>query len=477
MSVHATTIAQQYPVEQRDEYLAAAEFLRIPYWDWAQTFRLPDVVTNPYLDVKTPAGLQTIDNPLLLYRFPVNMQAAGYFPNFGQFSTLPFTARHYTQPTGSDQEGASASLLALSAARLSNLYELLVTRDNWTEFSAYQIAGVLNPGVSLEGLHGVVHNAIGGFQGQTALGHMTVTQLSAFDPVFWLHHANVDRIVAIWQALHPNSFVEPVINLDGTYFQPPHTPDTEDTLLAPFHSDEDGNMWTAATARDIATFGYTYPELIDWNANASELTANVRSAVNKLYNPPMLGRTNYTTKLRRSSGIARALSNIQADSVLRLGVNNMEIQWYLRLSISDLAASKATAIYLFVGEPLTTTPKWDRAPNLIGAFTPPVGVRFWNRTQRIDVPCSHTIAAAIDRGLLQSNSPGLVLEFLARNLVVEYVSQSGSAKVDLLRSIGISVVSRQVNPSKTLSDFPTYGAFQEHLDVTDIVLGKRRPRL
>lgn len=42
----------------------------------------------------------------------------------------------------------------------------------------------------LEGIHGSVHNAIGG---DMATSH------SPADPVFWLHHANVDRLWAKWQ--------------------------------------------------------------------------------------------------------------------------------------------------------------------------------------------------------------------------------------------------------------------------------------
>ncbi len=26
----------------------------------------------------------------------------------------------------------------------------------------------------------------------------------AFDPIFWLHHCNADRLLSLWSALHPN---------------------------------------------------------------------------------------------------------------------------------------------------------------------------------------------------------------------------------------------------------------------------------
>ena len=46
----------------------------------------------------------------------------------------------------------------------------------------------------LEGEHGGVHIAVGGEM---------ATERSPADPLFWLHHANVDRLWARWQEKHP----------------------------------------------------------------------------------------------------------------------------------------------------------------------------------------------------------------------------------------------------------------------------------
>nr|KAJ3415599.1 hypothetical protein HK105_001460 [Polyrhizophydium stewartii] len=46
-----------------------------------------------------------------------------------------------------------------------------------------------------EGPHNNVHSAIG--------GDMALIDMSANDPVFMLHHANVDRMWALWQKMHP----------------------------------------------------------------------------------------------------------------------------------------------------------------------------------------------------------------------------------------------------------------------------------
>jgi tyrosinase len=35
---------------------------------------------------------------------------------------------------------------------------------------------------------------------------MTHVPVAAFDPIFWVHHCNVDRLLAIWQTLFPTVF-------------------------------------------------------------------------------------------------------------------------------------------------------------------------------------------------------------------------------------------------------------------------------
>ena len=39
-----------------------------------------------------------------------------------------------------------------------------------------------------------IHFILGGYG-----GHMTYLDVAAFDPIFWFHRSNIDRIVALWQ--------------------------------------------------------------------------------------------------------------------------------------------------------------------------------------------------------------------------------------------------------------------------------------
>jgi tyrosinase len=50
----------------------------------------------------------------------------------------------------------------------------------------------------LEQLHNNVHVWVGG-----AKGHMADIPFAAFDPIFWAHHAMIDRVWRLWQLRHP----------------------------------------------------------------------------------------------------------------------------------------------------------------------------------------------------------------------------------------------------------------------------------
>lgn len=42
-----------------------------------------------------------------------------------------------------------------------------------------------------------------------------------FDPIFWLHHCQVDRLMSLWSAMHPGVWVSEVRGLNkdtGSYY-------------------------------------------------------------------------------------------------------------------------------------------------------------------------------------------------------------------------------------------------------------------
>lgn len=101
----------------------------------------------------------------------------------------------------------------------------------------------------------------------------------------WLHHANVDRLFSLWEAIYPNQYLTSAREGPGTFAIPPGNLDTQSTPLEPFSSNSRGQFYTSASSWKTSTFGYTYPEIQDWNQTPAQLKANVTATVNRMYNP------------------------------------------------------------------------------------------------------------------------------------------------------------------------------------------------
>lgn len=84
----------------------------------------------------------------------------------------------------------------------NRIYKLFSTCNDYSGFSnAASDARSDACQDSLESIHNNIHNDVGGPN-----GHMTILWYAAMDPSFWLHHANVDRLFALWQAMNPTSY-------------------------------------------------------------------------------------------------------------------------------------------------------------------------------------------------------------------------------------------------------------------------------
>lgn len=131
--------------------------LALPFWDWSSrdTTGLPTACSSP--TYQNRSGV-VVPNPL--YAGPIPASEGG-----GQTSRRPDID---TTPFG-DLATAAQNALA---------------NPSWADF----VSG-------LNGAHGGVHVRIG--------GDMRAVPLAGFDPIFHLHHCNVDRLWAIWQIQNP----------------------------------------------------------------------------------------------------------------------------------------------------------------------------------------------------------------------------------------------------------------------------------
>lgn len=122
---------------------------------------------------------------------------------------------------------------------------------------------------TVESPHDTIHVLVGGLNpDRSPAGDMSDPAVAAFDPIFFLHHANVDRWLATWQARHSGWVVAHFEvargEMAGTMIQNPGAPIDAATKLTPFHRRERGvwKNWTSKEVKNTADLGYTVPVYI-----------------------------------------------------------------------------------------------------------------------------------------------------------------------------------------------------------------------
>ncbi|KAK2467606.1 hypothetical protein APHAL10511_000461 [Amanita phalloides] len=246
---HAIEIATQFISDQAGWKKAALD-LRFPYWDWVVNALPPDCVIKgeTVSVVDFDGNLTTVDNPLIRYRFRQKHRVLFDDP-FDKWST---TLRHPT-PGGKDDTDKLIQTLANAQVKTADdTVALLAWVRDWDSFSnnTEHQESITN---SLEGIHDQMHNHIGG------TGHMGEISVAAFDPIFYLHHCNIDRLVSIWSGINGGKWVCAGENDGGGNFTlAPRAALNEDTGLAPFWS-TGGTFWSSKQMFETEKIGYTYP--------------------------------------------------------------------------------------------------------------------------------------------------------------------------------------------------------------------------
>ncbi|KAK7432037.1 hypothetical protein QQZ08_001327 [Neonectria magnoliae] len=264
----ATKLANQYPSKYRAQYQKAAKTLRAPFWDWAASPNVPACTVPTKVTVKVPngSGLRsaTFDNPLRFYKFP-KAALDGKFGTFDTGAQIYKCRNPQTYPGSANQAMARRS------------YKQWVY-DAFTRSTTYnQFASTSSTGVSLEQIHNAVHwDGSCGYQFLDA-------DFSAFDPLFMLHHANVDRLWAYWQAMRPGQAgFTGSYSGDARFSSRSGTTITPNSPLHPFYASA-GKFHTPKSVQSIKSFGYTY-EGLEWRSKSdAQMKQSATALINRLY--------------------------------------------------------------------------------------------------------------------------------------------------------------------------------------------------
>jgi len=289
-SLHAATlkIAHEYTTD-RFGWVKAAQNFRVPFWDWARPIAagepaVPVEMRTTTITIITPQGEKTVKNPVhsftFLSKFPYTTFDAPYN---GWQTTLRYPTSD--QPDAQSQMDLFDSTYGQNNSQIrTQTYQMLTRLITWNYFSNHTTKQ--NPPIanSLETIHDSMHLLIGG--NEQYEGHMSSVPVAGFDAAFFLHHANIDRLLSLWQAINYDVWVTPGDQPGGTYTIKDSGPVNVQSDLTPFWLTE-SSFWNSTEVRDWAgALHYSYP---DFDGLKGKSPAEIRTAilerVGKLYGP------------------------------------------------------------------------------------------------------------------------------------------------------------------------------------------------
>lgn len=238
----------------------------MPYWDWAQDpgssgATVPTLIRDQTVIVTKPSGTVTIANPLYSYSWGSSLPSE---MGGGPWNNWPSTLRRpVANPTRSNNNEMNARFNAMRVSLRDRVFALFSSKQSWGAASTSQIGvrtDVSGSGVdSFESVHDAVHNTAGGETG----GHMYYLDISSFDPIFWLHHTNIDRLLAMYQLIVPNTYVaNGNINHGMAQWNQGEAKNAY-TPLKPFTKNNRGDYFTSVDVKETRVLGYYYPETSD----------------------------------------------------------------------------------------------------------------------------------------------------------------------------------------------------------------------
>jgi tyrosinase len=236
---------------------------------------VPTQMRDQQVTVTKPQGRVTIANPLYSYSFGNSLPAE---MGGGPWNNWPITLRRpVANPTRSNNNEMNARFDSMRVSLRDRVFALFSSKQSWGYASTSQIGvrtDLSGSGVdSFESVHDAIHNTAGGDSG----GHMYYLDVSAFDPLFWLHHTNVDRLLNMYQYIVPDTYVangnipRPMAQWNEGEAKNGGTP------LKPFTKGTYGDYFTSTDVRETRVFGYYYPETSDRSYS------QVAQAVSRLY--------------------------------------------------------------------------------------------------------------------------------------------------------------------------------------------------
>ncbi|KAF3922232.1 Tyrosinase [Dactylellina cionopaga] len=488
---NARDIVNEFSEPKRTALRAVLSTLRIPYWDWAANSTIPlEVGGMVTIEVDTPKGRKAIPNPLYSYKFT---DISEFSDLVGPLGHLNETVRYPKDINGtyvSQIEPLNQVMQNAAGAITNRVYKILTS---YTDFNGVS-TGAYNRWThqtldSLEGIHDDIHNAIGGPIGGPS-GHMFDLSIAAFDPIFWLHHTNIDRLFAIWQGINPTGYNISGTSSFGTFTIATGTVENLDTPLTPFRQSSNG-FYTSATAGNTNKFGYNYPETIDWDLPASaspqDHVNKVIAAVNRLYSQDTSSGTlslamgiTIPKGISFSVGLAdQALSTPPSPNSLAPFKNNVVEagkynEWSADIRVNQAALGGAFKIYFFLGGVSADPSQWDISKDVVGIYSVlTTKESAQNQLVRGTVPLTSALLHKIILEKIPNLRRETIIPYLAKNLKCKIAVVDSGNVVDIknVADLVVSISSTVVALPKKESELPKWESPEVAINFIDVPKG------
>ncbi|RVD89014.1 uncharacterized protein DFL_000038 [Arthrobotrys flagrans] len=450
--------------------------IRLPYWDWAADARVPrEVGEMPTIQVETQTGMQTIPNPLYTYRFQTNLAEFATQP-FGRMRETYRWPNRVNTPDGYVSQGAALNnAMARLAGDLRNRAYRLIS---YADFNTVGTR-VAPPGQpvrdSLEGIHDTIHGTTG------SGGHMSFVDNAAFDPIFWLHHANMDRLFAIWQAVNPGRYSLSGTS-PGTYAIPRGTQEHMNLQMPPFRSSAN-TFHTPTGVTRPESFGYSYVETLNQNRG------NVIAAVNRLYATgtpsgnlgPAVRAAKHKRSLKKRQDVkpadnlntspsSDALTTVQ-DKVVE---NEKYQDWESEITVNNAALKSSFNVHIFLGTVPSDSKTWASDKNLVGTHSIITTVDGGHMESIVSgiVPLTSCLLNKVVAGEIKDLEKETVVPYLKKNLKVRISLPDGeSSEIKSVDKLTVRIAVAPVTLPASKEELPKYGEYEVQFDVVDVPKG------
>lgn len=365
---------------------------------------------------KTPGTKETLrlpHNPLYSYQFTSNWATSTIQTEMEWPSSAAWAeSKRCPDANGNNhQEIANAQVATVAKPFKTSTFDALTNVTNFDQFTcqAWRAKQPVKAYQSVEAMHNSIHDYTGtndSVDQNKKYGNMSDVQASSFDPIFWLHHVNCDRLTAIWQAMNPNSTIDEFPSQTDRFVKRSGTVEGGTSNLEPWHKSSAHSMTDYYVANDtkelISTFdgGYYYPETpLDLLKKPDQMKAYVTQQVYKLYAPAsLLPRAQKLASNAATNGksVNGAATNDNAsDGLPPINIRSHEDSapahngtsanhigtgtshdashninhWQVFLRVKNFALTGTWGIHVFLGELPAATADWLLSDNRVGTVT------------------------------------------------------------------------------------------------------------